>query len=223
MADGAAGRWFFPARVFDRFKADQVIGTFDASLRGVALYDLNGDAQLDVYGCSEAGDRVYLRTGPLTFADRTRELGLAGAASRSVGVADADADGRPDLLLDNVIWQQTPQQTFCKTSWLPLMPEAALHASFADVNRDGCVTHLEYSNWVTYLANNAPQYLGAGQAAAPAQAFGANPYPAQAGNSAANAAAATAAAAALNNQQGTAGDAQAVGNAVQGLMGLIGR
>lgn len=30
----------------------------------------------------------------------------------------------------------------------------------ADVDRDGCVTHLEYSNHVTYLAKHAPQYLG---------------------------------------------------------------
>jgi hypothetical protein len=73
----------------------------------------------------------------------------------------------------------------------------------ADTDRNGCVTHLEYANYVTYLANNAPQYLGAGQATAAGA-----PMPAAIAPQAAPA---------------QSVEAQAAGAAVQGLMGLFGR
>jgi len=167
---------------------------------------------------SMAGAALISSSQALAFGDFLGNV-LQGAAQQAVsGAIQQQAQPAQPVNAQGV----APNQAYGTGGCVQNVP-AGPPGSFADVNRDGCVTHLEYSNWVTYLANNAPQYLGAGQAAAPAQAFGANPYPAQAGNSAANAAAATAAAAALNNQQGTAGDAQAVGNAVQGLMGLIGR
>lgn len=75
---------------------------------------------------------------------------------------------------------------------------------FADIDRNGCVDHAEYANYTTYLANNAPQYLNGMTAPAAAPA------------------------AALVNHQAPvmtedAAKAQAVGTAVQGIMGLFGR
>lgn len=68
---------------------------------------------------------------------------------------------------------------------------------YADADNNGCVTHIEYSNYVTYLSNSAPQYLGA---RAPAM-----PMPVQPAVAPASV------------------ESQAAGAAVQGLMGLFGR
>lgn len=81
----------------------------------------------------------------------------------------------------------------------------------ADVDGNGCVTHLEYANHVNYLAKYAPQYLGAGQAAAPA-AY-AQPAPAYAQPAPVYA----------QPVAPQSVEAQAAGAAVQGLMGLFGR
>lgn len=75
---------------------------------------------------------------------------------------------------------------------------------FADVDRNGCVDQAEYANYTNYLAKNAPQYLNGmhAPAAAPAAALVGQPAPVMTEDAA---------------------KAQAVGTAVQGLMGLFGR
>jgi hypothetical protein len=138
MADKSAGRLYFPTTIFDRFKPDQLIGTSAQAVHGVALYDFDGDGLLDIFACSAAGDRLYRQTSPLTFTNRTVELGLAASASNSVSVADANADGRPDILLDSAIWQQGRDGKYSRTDWLPAMPGRDLvHSAFTDVNGDG--------------------------------------------------------------------------------------
>jgi len=156
MEDQAAGRGFFPAQVFDQFKADQLIGKFDQPVHGVALYDFDGDGLLDIYACSAVGDRFYAQSTPLVFTDRTKEMGLAGNASTSVNAADCDGDGRADLLLDGVIWKQGENKGFTKSDLLPASANAkVLSSAFADVNGDGypdvLVSH--QAGGLTYYAN----------------------------------------------------------------------
>jgi hypothetical protein len=100
--------------------------------------------------------------------------------------------------------QQVPTATYGNNGCVQNVPAGPPNV-IADTDRNGCVTHLEYANYISYLANNAPQYLGAGQAAAGAatrtQAHTVAPQTAA----------------------GQSPEAQAAGAAVQGLMGLFGR
>jgi len=95
----------------------------------------------------------------------------------------------------------------------------------ADTDGNGCVTHLEYSNYVNYLANTAPQYLNgtAPTAAVPGTVHYGAAQPVQNGNAAAAAATAAATALAVQQAQGAGGNPAAVNTAVQGLMGLFGQ
>jgi hypothetical protein len=103
MVDFAAGRAYFPAVPFTRFRALR-IDSFDEPLRGVALHDVNGDGRPDVLACSDGGNRLYVQRGRERFLDQTAAFGLAGTRSASCSFADADADGDPDLLLDGRIY-----------------------------------------------------------------------------------------------------------------------
>ena len=95
----------------------------------------------------------------------------------------------------------------------------------ADADGNGCVTHLEYSNYVNYLASTAPQHLNGGAPAAvvPGTAHYGAVQPVQNGNATAAAATAAATALAVQQAQGAGGNPAAVNTAVQGLMGLFGQ
>jgi hypothetical protein len=137
MADLRDGAYYFPARPFHRF-AQVTLGRFEKPLRGVALYDVDGDGDLDAYGCSDAGNRLYLQDGPMEFVDATRRLGLDGMAGVSCSFADADADGRTDLLADGRLYAQQPDGRFKATAWLPPAADENLKsAAFVDLNADG--------------------------------------------------------------------------------------
>jgi len=107
ITDSKAGRFFFPALPFTRFKPEQVLGAYGAALRGVALADLDGDGRLDAVAASETGCHIFLQVKPGTFSDRSAELGLAGVTAWSVSAADADGDGRLDLLFDGRLFLNT--------------------------------------------------------------------------------------------------------------------
>ncbi len=137
MADLRDGAYYFPPRPFHRF-AQVTLGRFEKSLRGVALHDVDGDGDLDAYGCSPAGNRLYLQDGPMEFIDATTRLGLDGVAGVSVSFADVDADGRADLLADGRLYVQQPNGRFKPTAWLPpAADENVKSASFVDLNADG--------------------------------------------------------------------------------------
>ena len=143
MADSAKGRAFFPATPYVQFQQDMVVATLAKPITGVAIHDLNGDGKADLYACSEAGNRAYLQTGPTTFSDATDELGLAGVVSPSVSIADANADGVPDLLAGGVLYMGNRSGAaagvrYGKSVLIP--PEAAARlklSAFVEINGDG--------------------------------------------------------------------------------------
>ncbi len=141
MVDKKHGHYFFPSVPFARFKQELVVGRFDKRIRGVALYDLNGDGRLDIYACSDGGDRAYLQTADLKFTDTTAGLGLEGLRSPSVSVADVDADGLPDILAGGVIClaaEREGKRSYRASDLLPQRPGRHIKcAAFAEINGDG--------------------------------------------------------------------------------------
>ena len=134
----AEDRYYFPAIPFTRFRSDTVVGTLSGPARGVALHDIDGDGDLDIYATSPAGNRLFLQTDPMQFEDRTAAMGLDGIAGTSVNVADVSGDGKSDLLVDDTILIATGHG-FKKTDLLPAVPKGDLRMSlFAEINGDGC-------------------------------------------------------------------------------------
>jgi len=141
MTDLARDRYYYPAIPFVQFRDDVVVGKFAETIRGVALYDIDGDGDLDIYACSDGGDRVYLQTAALEFTDSTAALGLEGLKSPSVNFADVDADGRADLLAGAVIYLAEGEGAGRKFRVSELLPKSAAErlkcAAFVEINGDG--------------------------------------------------------------------------------------
>lgn len=137
MIDAAAGRDFFPAYPSVKFKPSLRVGTFAAPLRGVAIYDLDADGRADLYACCEKGNRAYLQTPRGEFDDATARLGLGRVRSASCSFADANADGRADLLADGAIYLGS-KRGFARSSLLPASAEGRVRcAAFVEINGDG--------------------------------------------------------------------------------------
>lgn len=98
LDDTVAGGAFFPRRAYATFKPDILLDKLAKGVNGVAMYDIDRDGRLDVYACSEAGDRAYLQLKPLQFVDATDHLKLKGVSSASCSFADVNADRKADLL-----------------------------------------------------------------------------------------------------------------------------
>jgi hypothetical protein len=134
MQDTARGTAYFPAVPFERFTAE-TIGTFAGPLRGVAIYDVNDDGLLDLFGCSPDGNRLYLQQKPGAFVDATESMGLQGTKNASCSFADADLDGDADLLLDGRLYTQTGN-SFTATEGIPTFGDC-ISAAFVEVDGDG--------------------------------------------------------------------------------------
>ncbi len=137
MVDKKRGHYYFPVAPQMQCREAVVIGKFKSPVRGVALYDIDGDGRLDVYAASDDGDRVFLQRGKLEFIDDTEALGLQNLKSPSVNFADVNADGHPDLLAGGNIYLGNGK-TFNVSTLLP--KEAAanmLCAAFVEINGDG--------------------------------------------------------------------------------------
>jgi hypothetical protein len=115
--------------------------------REVLLTDMNGDARLDVVASYHRGPRVFLGDGKGTFRSASEGLPapLLNGILHQVFVADANADGRPDLAVANQVngpelYLQQPDG-----SWkhqgdpLPPMRGGAYSVALGDFDGDGKV------------------------------------------------------------------------------------
>jgi len=137
MIDTKNGAAFFPAVPTVRLDRYITIGALPAGARGVAMFDLDGDGDLDVLGCSESGIRAYLQGDAMEFTDATEELGLKDVAGTSCALADVNGDGRSDLLIDTQLLLKG-EDRFAKATLPELAKDAPLRvSSFVQLNGDG--------------------------------------------------------------------------------------
>ncbi len=137
LADTAVGTAFFPADVNVRLNRDLTVGTLGGAAGGVAMFDLDGDGDLDVLACSTKGVRAYLQEGKMTFADATDTLGLKGVSGTSCGLADVNGDGLSDLLIDTQLFLKS-KNGFLKANALAIKQGKSLKvSSFVELNGDG--------------------------------------------------------------------------------------
>jgi hypothetical protein len=136
---------------------------------GVALFDYDGDGDLDVYlvqGDPAAGGNKLFRndlipSGRLHFTDVTAQAGVGYAGwGMGVAVGDYDGDGRPDLLVTNyganVLYHNNGDGTFTDVSRNAGIQDDGWHtsASFFDYDRDGRLD-LFLCRYVDFSENNA--------------------------------------------------------------------
>ncbi len=139
LVDTHGGTAFFPADVNVRLNRDLSIGKVSGSARGVALFDIDGDGDLDVLACSDEGIHVYLQGDSLEFADQTADLGLTGVSGISCALADVNGDGQSDLLVDTQLLLKT-EDGFAKSKLPRVANSAPLKvASFVQLDGDGSV------------------------------------------------------------------------------------
>jgi len=137
LVDTKNGTAFFPADVNVRLNRDVTVGKLPGAAGGVALFDIDGDGDLDILACSAKGIRAYLQESPMKFTDTTEKLGLKGISGRSCSFADVNADGLSDLLIDNELFLKT-EKGFLKAKAPAVKQDKPLKvSSFVQLNGDG--------------------------------------------------------------------------------------
>jgi hypothetical protein len=93
--------------------SDAALGGFQSRLRQVAIGDVDGDGDLDLYAPGSWGevDALFINNGQGAFADEAAERLPAGLASRAGATRLGDLDGDGDLDLVVTDWGQTPPYT----------------------------------------------------------------------------------------------------------------
>jgi hypothetical protein len=140
VRDIAAGRDFFPRKAYARFAPDRLLDDLDKPVTGLGVYDIEGDGDLDIVACSQAGDRIYLQVKPNEFANATQAMGIR-SRSRTCALADMNGDGLTDMLLDGTLYQGLfahKKFQFVKGAPLPVNSSASLKsAQWVELNGDG--------------------------------------------------------------------------------------
>ena len=136
----------FRHQVVDDAGKDFVAAHYDHGT-GLAVADVDGDGQLDIYFVNQrGGNQLWRNAGGGRFEDITARagVGLAGRVSAGASFADVDNDGRPDLFVTtvrrgNVLFHNLGQGRFEDVSQSAGVDHVG-HSSgavFFDFNRDG--------------------------------------------------------------------------------------
>jgi len=140
VRDIAAGRDFFPRKAYARFAEDRLLDDLDKPVTGIAVYDLEGDGDLDIVACSHAGDQIYLQVKPNEFVNATDTMGIQ-SRSRTCSLADMNGDGLTDMLLDQTLYLgqfAEKRFQFAKGKTLPIGSDKPLKsAQWVELNGDG--------------------------------------------------------------------------------------
>jgi len=137
MVDAKNRTAFFPAVPTVRLNRDVTIGTLPGPAGGVALFDIDGDGDLDVLACSAKGVRAFLQEGRMKFSDATAKLGLSGVSGVSCALADVNGDGQSDLLIDTQLFLKG-KEGFSRPRAVGASAAAPLKvSSFVELNGDG--------------------------------------------------------------------------------------
>ena len=93
--------------------SEEAVSGFRSRLRQVAIGDIDGDGDLDLYAPGSWGeaDALFINDGQGAFADEATERLPAGLASRAGATRYGDLDGDGDLDLVVTDWGQTPPYT----------------------------------------------------------------------------------------------------------------
>jgi hypothetical protein len=93
--------------------SDEAVSGFQSRLRQVAVGDVDGDGDLDLYAPGSWGevDALFINDGQGAFVDEAAERLPAGLASRAGATRFGDLDGDGDLDLVVTDWGQTPPYT----------------------------------------------------------------------------------------------------------------
>ena len=137
MVDVENGTMYFPAIPTVRLNRHVTVGKLTGTVRGVALFDIDSDGDLDVLASSEGGIRAYLQDAPMKFSDATKTLGLDGVSGMSCAFADVNGDGQGDLLVDTQLFVKQ-KQGFAKSTMLKVANDKPFKvSSFVQLNGDG--------------------------------------------------------------------------------------
>ncbi|MDA3961396.1 MAG: VCBS repeat-containing protein [Planctomycetota bacterium] len=128
VSDVGAGRGYFPSTPFTRFDAQQVATVPGAG--GIACGDWNHDGRVDLVIAGRPACQLLLNQGEGRFAAG----GSIPQAGDHVAVADLNADGRDDVVIDGVIAWAGDDGAWTVQE---VMSEAMLGVQICELSGDG--------------------------------------------------------------------------------------
>jgi len=138
LAEIKAGRNPLLDRVEQRFfraGAVKLAATKLSKPRWILAADVNGDRKQDLFVGSSQGTRLLLAVDR-AYEDATSQWGPWPAAGAYHATGDANGDGKPDLVLDDVLWINQGQKFVASGISFSLPRGDPLATALADVTQD---------------------------------------------------------------------------------------